>query len=157
MPDTQMIQWDFSHDDIHWDGGRLMFKLWQAKAVGGTLPSREDFDPRDLVSTLPTVMLVDVEHEPLDFTVRLIGTDITHMMDRDPTGMRVIELRGGQGLFQRFEAATRRCSPYMVQDIPTPFPTEQYPTYSVLVLPLANKEGQVNMLIMNLHFGEEGT
>lgn len=147
------VCWDFTRDDIPWDGGKLTFDLWQAKQTDGQLPSRESFHPKDLIATLPSVMLVDVHRHPTDFAVRLVGTQIVGMMGRDPTGMRVADMRGGANLVNRFTAATDKASPYLAVDVETPFKSKEAPTYSVLVLPLADRAGTVNMLMMSLHLG----
>jgi hypothetical protein len=147
------LQWEFTQADIPWQDGRQVYDLWQSKCSSGKLPKRSDFEPKDLVKTLNRVMLVDVSHNPLDFTVRLAGTFITGMMDRDPTGMRVKDMRGGSGLFARFAAAEEARAPYLAVDLETPFESRHYPSYSVLVLPLANDPSKINMLMMALHFG----
>ncbi len=145
------VCWEFNQDDIPWEGGKLTFDLWQSKQTDGYLPSRGDFHPKDLISTLPSVMLVNVHRHPTDFSVRLVGTHIVEMMGRDPTGMRVADMRGGANLVNRFTAATDKASPYLAVDVETPFKSKQVPSYSVLVLPLADATGAVNMLMMSLH------
>lgn len=147
------VCWEFSQEDILWKGGKLTFDLWKSKQTGGHLPSRADFHPKDLISTLPSVMLVDVHRHPSDFAVRLVGTHIVEIMGRDPTGMRVADMRGGANLVKRFTAATDKASPYLAVDVETPFKSKEAPTYSVLVLPLVDSGGAVNMLMMSLHFG----
>lgn len=146
------MKWDFDHKDISWPGGQLMYDLWRSKTKNEQLPSRQDFHPRELVETLPSVMLVDCGPSPDDFVVRLVGTDISTMMGRDPTHMKVNDLRGGHELLERFQAATQRAAPYLATNLKTPFESKHFPSYSVLVLPLASDSGAINMLMMSLHF-----
>ena len=56
------------------------------------MPGRSDLDPLDIPSILPHVYLVDVGHEPLDFSYRLLGTEIVKRSRRDYTGRRIADL-----------------------------------------------------------------
>ena len=148
--------WDFTRDDISWEGGQLCFDLWHEKKPEHGLPARQQFHPKELMATLPTVMLIDMAEEDRELsTIRLVGTDIVTMMGRDPTGMKVADLRGGQALLSRFAQAADRAVPYLAIDLLTPFESHKFPTYSVLVMPLSSHGGEVDMLMMNLHFNEK--
>lgn len=146
------MNWAFTRDDIPWRGGQAAYDLWRSKSSGGKLPARREFHPKELMATLPTVMLVDVADNKDGMTVRLVGTVITEMMGRDPTGMKVADLRGGDMLAARFMAAAEKAKPYLAVDVPTPFKSPDIPAYSVLVLPLADDGESVNMLMMSLSF-----
>lgn len=148
------MNWSFTAEDIPWDGGRRTFALWLSKQHKDELPARADFTPQELsLDVLPTIMLVDVHSLPSGFTVRLAGTAIANMMGRDPTGMAVSDLRGGDKLAARFSSLVMHGRPYLALSLPTPWQHEEYPTYDVLVLPLARNGKSIDMLMMNLHFG----
>lgn len=149
------MTWSFSEADIPWTEGQRTYNLWHSKLGKDRLPGRRDFTPPELsAKALPTIMLVDVESLPAGFTVRLAGTAIVAMMGRDPTGMAVTDLRGGDKLAARFAALVMQARPYLALDLPTPWPNEKHPSYSVLALPLAKDGKQIDMLMMSLHFGK---
>lgn len=47
---------------------------WRGKMGGRPLPARADIDPSEIKSLLPDMVLLNVEWEPLRFSVRLRGT-----------------------------------------------------------------------------------
>ncbi len=52
-------------------------------------PSRETLDPAAIPHLLRHILLVDVEHDPLRFQHRLVGTKIAETVGRDTTGHTV--------------------------------------------------------------------
>ncbi len=147
------MRWDFGESCIPWEGGRRTYALWTSKLKDERLPGRRDFSPKELsASVLPTIMLVDVSNNPTYFTVRLAGTGIVQVMERDPTGMDVGSLRGGDVLQARFTALLDAAQPYLALGRPTPWMHDKHPTYHVLALPLASDGENIDMLMLNLHF-----
>lgn len=71
---------------------QALHDLWNRKRDSRPMPSRDDFDPLELKDDLGWIVLVDVEHEPVRFRYRLIGTNITHLVGRDATGAYLDEL-----------------------------------------------------------------
>lgn len=67
-------------------------KLWRGKCGGNGLPSRQDFSVDDLAPYLGSIALIDVEHAPLRYRYRLIGTNITSMVQRDMSGIYLDEI-----------------------------------------------------------------
>ena len=61
-------------------------EYWISIHPGDRLPSRADFDPIDIPSLLPHLVLVDVTPDPIRFMVRLQGTDVTRAMQRELKG-----------------------------------------------------------------------
>lgn len=76
------------------ENGRLrqVLDLWSSRRRGGALPARADFDAIELMRFGGIITLVDVEHAPERFRFRLVGSDITRMLDRDSTGRFLDEL-----------------------------------------------------------------
>ena len=61
---------------------------WKAKrAAPDALPLRAEFDPTDLRDLLPNILIVDVEHDPLRFRYRLVGTRIVEFNSQEFTGL----------------------------------------------------------------------
>lgn len=65
---------------------RSLLRYWVSIHPGDRLPSRQDFDPLDVLQALPNLVLTDVERDPLRFKVRLMGTAVVAAMGRDLTG-----------------------------------------------------------------------
>ena len=72
-----------------------LHRYWRSKFVGRRLPSRSSIDPIEIPKLLPWVFMMDVEHSPLSFRYRLIGTGIVGFLGRDFTGRAVDEANYG--------------------------------------------------------------
>ena len=66
-----------------------LFGYWASLRRGARLPGRLQIDPRDIKRLLPTVSLIDVGREPLDFRIRLAGTGLYGVYGREITGKRL--------------------------------------------------------------------
>lgn len=65
---------------------------WEALRQTDYLPRKLDFSPEHIrPTTLPLLMLVDVEHDPMRFRYRLTGTDVERLHNRNFTGIYVDE------------------------------------------------------------------
>lgn len=72
-----------------------LFAYWASLRGGGRLPGRRDIDPARFKRHLPTVSLIDVRPEPLDFHVRLAGTGLYGVYGREITGRCLAEVYAG--------------------------------------------------------------
>jgi hypothetical protein len=59
---------------------------WDRLRGDRVMPARADIDPVAIRHFLPYVMLVDVLRDPLDFRVRLIGSEIERLAPSSPHG-----------------------------------------------------------------------
>jgi PAS domain len=134
---------------IHSAKLRQLYTYWRSKAANGRLPSRADIDPIEIPQILPYVFLVDVEHGPLRFRFRLVGTQICTWSGRDVTGMYVDDPaygpRGPEVIRQYAEVVARGMAFYIEQ--PAPRPERDYIFYDRIVLPLARDGRTVDMLL----------
>lgn len=69
-----------------------LYSYWSSLRHGGRLPGRRDIDPGDFKRLLPTVSLIDVTREPLDFRIRLAGTGLYSVYGREITGKMLSEV-----------------------------------------------------------------
>lgn len=69
-----------------------LFAYWASRRQGAKLPGRRDLSPGDIKRLLPTISLIDVSHDPLDFRVRLAGTALYDVYGREITGRRLSEI-----------------------------------------------------------------
>jgi hypothetical protein len=71
---------------------KQMLALWELKRGSKDIPNRADFDIGELMQFDGRVALIDVEHDPMRFRFRLVGTHITQTLERDSTGQYLDEL-----------------------------------------------------------------
>jgi hypothetical protein len=69
-----------------------LYSYWSGLRHGPRLPGRGDIHPEDIKRLLPTVSLIDVTREPLDFRLRLAGTELYGVYGREITGRRLNEI-----------------------------------------------------------------
>jgi len=69
-----------------------LYGYWASLKHGAKLPSRSDIHPRDFKRLLPTVSLIDVRRDPLDFRLRLAGTGLYSVFGREITGRTLNEV-----------------------------------------------------------------
>ena len=87
---------------------------WDAMRGGRPMPSRADLDPLDVPLLLPSTILVEVLHDPLDFRYRLLGTELDRIVSHNYKGLRFSEIpligRDGQ-IWQDHETVVRTRAP----------------------------------------------
>ncbi len=69
-----------------------LFAYWASLKEGARLPGRRDLDPGGMKRLLPTVSLIDVVPDPLDFRMRLAGTGLYGVYGREITGRRLSDI-----------------------------------------------------------------
>lgn len=72
---------------------RRLYDYWHDKLKpGARFVYRADIDPIELRDLLPLVSIVDVEHEPLRFRYRLVGTRVVEYNHQEFTGLYLGEV-----------------------------------------------------------------
>lgn len=69
-----------------------LFAYWAGLRHGARLPGRQDIQPGDFKRLLPTISLIDVTRDPLDFRLRLAGTGLYGVYGREITGKGLDEV-----------------------------------------------------------------
>ena len=121
--------------------------VWRAKCVDGRLPSRDDFTPRDLKAWLSNLALLECIPEG-GYRFRVCGTGLISRFGCDATGMAVeelteelrIDLRDRLDRSSTLQMPVVACLQILV--------ALKCADYSELILPLANKDAQVSMLLL---------
>jgi hypothetical protein len=86
---------------------RQLYDYWQEIAGKDQLPARADINPVRIARLLPGVSLVDV-CEPMEQSrIRLAGTRLREVYDREVTGLAVCELGWGEKREYWLEAYAR--------------------------------------------------
>jgi hypothetical protein len=71
---------------------RQLYDYWLSCAAGKELPSRADINPAHIPRLLPFISLIDVEAELHRSRVRLAGTRLRDVYDREITGLAIEDL-----------------------------------------------------------------
>lgn len=83
-----------------------LFAYWASLRAPGRLPGRCDIDPGRFKRHLPTISLIDVIGDPLDYRMRLAGTGLYGVYGGEITGRRLGEVYSGSaGDYWRGELA----------------------------------------------------
>ena len=135
---------------------REIHRYWADKCDGRAMPARTDLDPLDIPKLLPNIILIDVVPPDDRLKVRLIGTWIVHMFDRDYTGEFLDELdfgEAGQEIVQEYSEAVHAAEPICSDHRSRTLAGKFYDIERV-ILPLSNDGVRVTMLLIALDFTE---
>ncbi len=69
-----------------------LYAYWAGLRHGPQLPGRCDIRPDDFKRLLPTISLIDVSRDPLEFRLRLAGTGLYGVYGREITGRTLAEV-----------------------------------------------------------------
>lgn len=72
-----------------------IYDYWLGRAMGRAMPSRGDISPIDFPHLLPLISLIDVDHAADRFRIRLAGTGLREIYDREITGAYLDDLDWG--------------------------------------------------------------
>ncbi len=69
-----------------------LFAYWASRREGARLPCRKNINPAHFKRHLPTISLIDVRHDPMDYRLRLAGTGLYGVYGREITGRSLDEI-----------------------------------------------------------------
>ncbi|MFM8747082.1 MAG: PAS domain-containing protein [Aestuariivirga sp.] len=75
---------------------RQLYDYWLSCGGGKPMPSRADINPADIPRLLPFVSLIDVADDVKQSRVRLAGTRLRDVFDREITGLTIGDLDLGE-------------------------------------------------------------
>jgi hypothetical protein len=130
---------------------------WRGKCAGRPMPTRADIDPLDIPRLLPHVYLVDVHEMPLDFTYRLLGTEVIANTEADFSGRRLSEIkdRGSQGQLLEIYARVWATGAPSVDRILYRTKSGNQKYYENVVAPISTDGERVDMLFgASIHLPE---
>lgn len=71
---------------------RQLYDYWISQAGARAMPERADINPAHIPRLLPYLSLVDVDGDLANSRIRLAGTRLRDVYDREITGMRLADL-----------------------------------------------------------------
>lgn len=122
---------------------RQLFDYWLSCCAGRNMPSRRDIKPSHMAKLLPCISLIDICENLGASTVRLAGTRLRDIHDREITGLTIESLDWGEKR-EYWLAAYRRT----VEQI--------QPTHGVLKGPKRDKEHMIQYWLRLPLSGEDG-
>jgi hypothetical protein len=133
---------------------RQLFDYWTEKSGKRAMPSRKDINPAHIPRVLSGISLVDVSPDKASCRIRLAGTRLREIYDREVTGLQIEELDWGDK-HDYWIAAYRRT---IDEGKPTqgvirgPRTHKEHLVQYWLKLPLASETGAVGMLLCYDYF-----
>ena len=133
---------------------RQLFDYWTEKSVGRAMPCRSDINPVHIPRVLSGISLVDVSPDKTRCRIRLAGTRLREIYDREITGLFIEDLDWGDK-HDYWIAAYRRT---IEEGKPTqgvvrgPRTHKEHLVQYWLKLPLASDTGEVSMLLCYDYF-----
>jgi hypothetical protein len=138
---------------------RPLFDYWEQRLRGRIAPTRADIDPLDIPARLlPHILLIDVEHDPVDFRYRLAGTAADTIHGQSLKGVRILDLRPEPFARVLHGDLIRMTEDLAVQFTLLSFTNREDKTrrYRVLRLPLCDTEGRLVMILVLADHGAIG-
>ena len=131
-----------------------LLRYWEEKRGARQMPSRADISPVDMRGHMGDLILIDVALAPLRLRYRLVGTNITTVMERDSTGKYYDEIYSTELLsviYERFDWIIRNKAPLRTHGQAF-YPDKNFYNYETLNLPLSDDGETVNMVLGELIF-----
>jgi hypothetical protein len=129
---------------------RAAYDYWQSKRAGRAMPARADVDPAEMKSFLPHLVLFDVEHDPLDFRYRLIGTLVRENLHENHTGKRMSEIphqKEPNTIWKNHVHVTKTGAP-MLGQAPYVGPNKDFMSMEAVIMPLSDDDQTVTSLMV---------
>jgi hypothetical protein len=133
---------------------RQLFDYWTACAREHAFPSRQDIKPFELPRLLPGMSLIDVNADLQLSTVRLAGTRLREVYDREITGSQICDLDWEDKRDYWLEAYKRVVQQQLPAQgiVKAPRRAKDHMVQYWLKLPLGRSESGVSMVLCYDYF-----
>lgn len=153
-PDCGAAITEVAHEKI-----TFLHDYWSFRCRAGSLPTRRDIDPTHFAHRLPNLLLAQVEHRPLRFSIRVAGSKVGWIYRAPLTGK---VLGGGaapsslEGLYRCLAHVVRTGSPHFSSG-DLGWCGRDYLDFQQLVVPLGDADGTIGMVLgMTVAFDIDG-
>ncbi len=134
---------------------KTLYHLWAQKHKDGMAPSRQDFHPKEMVSILPKIMLIELGHlGPNSIHCRLAGTAITELFQHEPTGQNFLLADDKNSSQEDLISTLEKGHAVMMENLAVKFQGKTFQCV-VFALPLFDAKGQFQMALCHLDAYEE--
>ena len=142
-----VANFNFTIDDLSSEEQVAFYQHWLELKGDKVMPARSDFDPINVPKLLPFLSLEDVEHDPVRFQVRLVGTKTSSL--QTAKGLYLDEIDGTEEIVIMLKEMVRRKEPYFyISNVK--WDERRYKTYSSLIVPFSD-DGERVTLAMACH------
>jgi len=128
-----------------------VLEYWQKKRADKWLPSRADIDPVELRKLLPYIYLIDViPGDPLQFRMRLVGTNVRDFAGQDFTGRIIDDSIYGPyttDAVNRLISIVRVQKPHYLHGVAIYQGQRSWQRFEALQLPMSNDGKTVDMIM----------
>ena len=129
------------------------YAYWHGLAAE-RIPARAAIDPARIPDLLPHVVIHGVKRAPLDFSYRLIGTEVRRHMSADRTNQWMSAIQGqgpGSRIWENLAAVAATGRP-VVNRTPYEGPLKDIVTMETVQLPLSADGATVDMILVFVDF-----
>ena len=132
---------------------KQLYTSWLKCRHSRTIPAAEFADPERMPKDVVRhVGIMDVEHDPFRFYIRLSGPAVAEATGVNFTGKYVDELSGVGAALGRFKWCADNAKPYYFSGDVTWAPVD-IKNYSVLALPFGDEADRVSKIALMFQFG----
>ncbi|WND01437.1 PAS domain-containing protein [Temperatibacter marinus] len=145
---------NFSEADIPFEDGLALYRWWHTLfRKNGKFPRKSEINPSDHVSYLDKIYLITLDLESGDHIMRLHGTFITEIHQRDNSGKPVRLMAGADVFNQRIACIIEHKKPVLVTYDKLEAHHDAYDTYHTIGLPIADDHsGELAHIIGVVHY-----
>jgi hypothetical protein len=132
----------------------MIFQHWRMRSAGRLMPQRADIRPSELGPAIRLLNLVDVQHGPLRFRHRLVGSEHVEWLGRNATGRDIDESLYGAAtneIISAFATIVEQRRPYYRLSR-LDWNNQKWLMMEAVELPLGDSEGQVHMILRGAVF-----
>jgi hypothetical protein len=140
--------WNPGSTDFRAEASREIYRYWLDQRQNRRFPARSDIDPLAMRGALGNISLIEVQHAPLRFRLRLVGSYQAARLGFDPTGMWLDEMPAPEYrnlLIGRLQAILERPEPLLVRN--RQLMDERWYDYETIWLPMANDGDRIDMVM----------
>lgn len=146
-PVAELI-WTPGLQDFRAEASRAIYRYWLDQRQERRFPARSDIDPLAMRGALGNIALIEVQHDPLRFRLRLVGSYQAARLGFDPTGMWLDELPAPEYrdlLIARLLAILERPEPLLVRN--RQLMDDRWYDYETIWLPMASDGARIDMVM----------
>lgn len=146
-PGAELI-WTPALTDFRSPASQAIYRYWLDQRQDRRFPGRADIDPLAMRGALGNISLIDVQHEPLRFRLRLVGSYQAARLGFDPTGMWLDELPAQEYrelLIDRLKEILQRAEPLLARN--RALMDDHWYDYEAIWLPMASDGDRIDMVM----------
>lgn len=143
---------NFCIDDIPNDILKDIYQYWLVMKGDRDIPSREDLHPSDIVSLLPYISLINVEHNTQRYRMRLVGTETVKALGKEITGKYLDEIPEIEThLLDRYNWIVKEKRPYIISD-KLRWSSKSFLRFCSVGMPLSGNGGKVDIIMYGSYY-----